>query len=105
MKLNYIFILLSIILIGCKSSHNKTSYDGKSGATEIVNTLHYKQGKHLKNIKQLTFGGDNAEAYWSSDNTKLVFQATNKKWGDNCDQIYTINIIHIMKDLIYLRKH
>ena len=40
----------------------------------------------------MTFGGDNAEAYWSFDNEKLVFQATNKKWGDSCDQIYTMSI-------------
>jgi len=39
-----------------------------------------------KNFK--TFGGDNAEAYWSFDNSKLVFQATNEKWGAKCDQIF-----------------
>jgi uncharacterized BrkB/YihY/UPF0761 family membrane protein len=31
--------------------------------------------KYLKNIKQLTFGGNNAEAYWSFDDSKLVFQS------------------------------
>lgn len=86
-----IFIFLSAIL-GCKSHKKHTGYDAKSGATKIVNKVHYAQEKHLKNIKQLTFGGDNAEAYWSFDNKNLVFQATNKKWGDNCDQIYTISI-------------
>jgi TolB protein len=44
--------------------------------------------KHLTNIKQLTFGGENAEAYFSSDGTRLVFQATRP--GYPCDQIYSI---------------
>jgi len=46
--------------------------------------------KHLRNIKQLTFGGENAEAYFSSDGTRLIFQATRSGYG--CDQIYSINI-------------
>ena len=35
----------------------------------------------LKNIKQLTFGGENAEAYWSSDGKQLIFQS--KREGRN----------------------
>lgn len=44
--------------------------------------------KHFKNIQQLTFGGDNAEAYWSFDGKSIVFQRTNPKEGVNCDQIF-----------------
>jgi Tol biopolymer transport system component len=44
--------------------------------------------RHLKNIRQLTFGGENAEAYFSSDGTRLIFQSTRE--GYPCDQIYTI---------------
>ncbi|HET7112697.1 MAG TPA: hypothetical protein VFI57_03590, partial [Pyrinomonadaceae bacterium] len=32
--------------------------------------------KHLRNIKQLTFGGENAEAYFSADGKQLIFQST-----------------------------
>src|SRR5688572_30299299 len=46
--------------------------------------------KHLTNIKQLTFGGENAEAYFSSDGKKLIFQSTRD--GRGCDQIYTMNV-------------
>jgi Tol biopolymer transport system component len=46
--------------------------------------------KHLKNIRQLTFGGENAEAYFSSDGKKLIFQSTRD--GYPCDQIYETNI-------------
>jgi TolB protein len=45
---------------------------------------------HLANIKQLTFGGENAEAYFSADGTRLIFQAT--RAGYPCDQIYTMKV-------------
>ena len=46
--------------------------------------------KHLSNIKQLTFGGENAEAYFSFDGKQLIFQS--KRDGRACDQIYSMNI-------------
>jgi TolB protein len=46
--------------------------------------------KHLRNITQLTFGGENAEAYFSADGRRLIFQSTRDERG--CDQIYTMNI-------------
>jgi TolB protein len=46
--------------------------------------------RHLRNIRQLTFGGENAEAYFSPDGTRLIFQSTH---GDvPCDQIFTMKI-------------
>ncbi len=49
-----------------------------------------EQEKHLRNVKQLTFGGENAEAYFSSDGQKLIFQS--KRETRECDQIYTMNV-------------
>ncbi len=46
--------------------------------------------KHLSNLKQLTFGGQNAEAYFSFDDTKLVFQS--QRDSLQCDQIFTMNL-------------
>jgi TolB protein len=46
--------------------------------------------RHLGAIRQLSFGGENAEAYLSNDETKLVFQS--KRDGAQCDQIYTMPI-------------
>ncbi len=51
-------------------------------------SLVYPQEKHFANMIQLTNGGDNAEAYFSFDGKHLVFQATNKEWGTECDQIF-----------------
>lgn len=42
------------------------------------------------NIRQLTFQGENAEAYWSFDGSKLVFQSTPVP-GQGCDQIYVMD--------------
>ena len=48
------------------------------------------QEKHLRNVHQLTFGGQNAEAYFSSDGRKLIYQSSH---GDvKCDQIFIMNI-------------
>jgi TolB protein len=48
------------------------------------------QEKHLRNVRQLTFGGQNAEAYFSADGNKLIFQSSH---GDvKCDQIFTMNL-------------
>jgi TolB protein len=52
--------------------------------------LHQAGERHLANIKQLTFGGENAEAYFSSDGKQLSFQS--KRDGRACDQIYTMNV-------------
>jgi TolB protein len=46
--------------------------------------------RHLRNIRQLTFGGENAEAYFSPDGRRLIFQSTRD--GHPCDQIYTMKI-------------
>lgn len=46
-------------------------------------------GPHLRNIRQLTFGGQNAEAYWSPDGKRLVFQSTREPY--ECDQIFVMN--------------
>ena len=50
------------------------------------------QETQLKNITQLTFGGDNAEAYFSPDGQWLTMQVTNPKLGAHCDQIYLYDI-------------
>jgi TolB protein len=44
--------------------------------------------KRLRNVRQLTFGGENAEAYFSGDGQRLIFQS--KRDGRRCDQIYTM---------------
>ncbi len=59
-----------------------------ASAQNQSSSLTYPQEKHFKNIRQLTFGGDNAEAYWSFNSKMISFQSNNKAWGLNCDQIF-----------------
>ncbi len=42
---------------------------------------------HFKSLKQLTYGGDNAEAYFNRDGDLLIFQRTDHR-DVLCDQIY-----------------
>jgi TolB protein len=44
---------------------------------------------HLTNLKQLTSGGQNAEAYWSPDGKRIIFQTTREPY--QCDQIFVMN--------------
>ena len=45
---------------------------------------------HFSELRQLTFGGENAEAYWSFDGTQLSLQARGPT--DVCDRIYTMAV-------------
>ncbi len=50
---------------------------------------------HLANIRQLTFSGKNAEAYFSPDGYSLVYQSTLEPDGKtlrSCYQIYTMDL-------------
>ena len=44
--------------------------------------------RHLANVRRLTSGGENAEAYWSRDGRRLVLQS--KRDGYGCDQQYVM---------------
>jgi len=56
---------------------------------------------HLRNLRQLTFGGDNAEAYFDPSGNKLVFQSNNPSWKLSCDQIFLMNIDSAAADSAY----
>jgi Tol biopolymer transport system component len=90
-----LFIAALFIIISCKEKSEQAIPEVE---TVTVDTLKYEKELHLKNVRQLTFGGDNAEAYWSFDNTMLVFQANNPDWGTECDQIYYMNINDDLSD-------
>jgi Tol biopolymer transport system component len=46
--------------------------------------------RYLKNVKQLTFDGDNGEAYFSHDDSRLIYQSN--RGGYACDKIWTMNV-------------
>ncbi|MEE4258367.1 MAG: hypothetical protein V2I62_01285 [Bacteroidales bacterium] len=93
--LNHLMILSSFLsftlLISCDQTAKNGHAHSDASAQQADTTIHYPQEKHLSNIKQLTNGGDNAEAYFSFDNKMIVFQAKNPEWDAPCDQIYTFS--------------
>lgn len=90
-KINLIFFTLSLLFFACES--NTPSSENQIVEEDIVeNELAYEHETNLRNLKQLTFGGDNAEAYWSFANDKLIFQRTNPEEGLECDQIFIGNV-------------
>jgi Tol biopolymer transport system component len=56
----------------------------------IVQPTPKQREVHLQNLKQLTFGGQNAEAYFSFDGTQLIFQSTRPPF--ECDQIFSMKV-------------
>ena len=55
-----------------------------------LTAVHWPGERHLANVRQLTFGGENAEAYWSADGKKLIFQSTRPP--HHCDQIFVVDV-------------
>ena len=67
------FLICALALAACSQPRETTWRDKET---------------HLRNIRQLTFGGENAEAYWSFDETQLIFQSTRPPY--KADQIFTM---------------
>ena len=88
--MNYLpTLVLLTLLVACARPTVPTAPDESATAVPVTtDTLRYEQEVHLRNVRQLTNGGDNAEAYWSFDNQHLVFQAANDDWDAPCDQIF-----------------
>ncbi|MEK6301365.1 MAG: hypothetical protein AABO41_11630 [Acidobacteriota bacterium] len=77
-----VLIVVASVLVSIARPHSSTA-----GGDD---TLRLPEEKHFRNVRQLTFGGENAEAYFSADGKKLIFQSTRD--GSGCDQIYEMNI-------------
>ncbi len=61
-----------------------------SAFAATAGTVHDEKESRFADVRQLTFGGENAEAYWSPDGLELVFQSTRPPHG--CDQIYRMSV-------------
>jgi Tol biopolymer transport system component len=75
-------ILASAVLLSLATIAQAQEGDG--------GVLHDEREVHLADVQQMTFGGENAEAYWSPDSKELVFQSTRPPLG--CDQIFRMPI-------------
>jgi TolB protein len=86
MKKIFFVSILSVVVIALVSF--KKNSDNTENKMPGNDSLLYEGEKHFANMQQLTFGGDNAEAYFSFDGKYIVFQKTSAKDGVPCDQIY-----------------
>ena len=83
MKSSLIWLLLVVLLISITSLLVKAQNPPPRPPAET-------REPHLQNLKQLTTGGQNAEAYFSSDGGKIIFQSTRPPY--QCDQIFSMNV-------------
>ncbi|MFQ5499809.1 MAG: hypothetical protein ACE5FH_09065 [Candidatus Zixiibacteriota bacterium] len=84
-------VVLAIALTGCieKVERSQSGTDLASGLKTQVPTI-FEGERHLSNLRQVTFGGQNAEAYFSTDASELIFQTTSGI--HRCDAIYRMNV-------------
>ena len=89
---DFAITLLIAGLVGCTPAETpepvtRPDPGFETGAVPVDGLVH-EQESHLANLRQLTFGGQNAEAYFSGDDEWIMFQATPRDGG--CDQQYTM---------------
>lgn len=90
MRRLFLYFLPSLLFVACNQLQKSNDINVNDQVENDSIPLVYKEEKHFKNLRQVTFGGDNAEAYWSFDDSMLVFQSNFDHWGVNCDQIFTM---------------
>jgi Tol biopolymer transport system component len=90
------FLVLAFLLAaGCQpdtvapGAADAMAADAYDPATD---SLRFAGEVHLRDIRQLTYGGNNAEAYWSFDDDQLIFQSDWDAINDQgCDQQFLMN--------------
>ncbi|MER3523105.1 MAG: hypothetical protein C4326_03335 [Ignavibacteria bacterium] len=77
------------LTLAARFSHCSTS----AGRQQQVDASLMMPGeeKHLANIRQLTFGGENAEGYFSFDERMITFQSTRDSF--TCDQQFVMDLV------------
>ncbi len=87
-------LTLSVVIVsGCATDAGEDTPPEATGpAANLAGdgvALALESEGHLRNVRQLTAGGENAEAYWAFDGSQLIYQA--RKPGAECDQIYVLD--------------
>lgn len=78
-------LLFLVVLAGCCPPESAAKKVVAVPPAPETRDLALPEETHLKNVRQLTFGGDNAEAYWSFSGDRLIFQTNKQPY--KCDQI------------------
>lgn len=91
MKITNYFILTSFAVIAASCGDAPKTEEPKVEKPTQAELI-YPNEKHFENVRQLTYGGNNAEAYWNFAGTHLIFQSDNPNWQLGCDQIFMLDI-------------
>jgi TolB protein len=67
---------------------------GRSAAAPPVppQAVIHPEEKHFRNLRQVTFGGENAEGYWSPDGQRIIYQRRSEAEGLGCDQEFVFDV-------------
>jgi TolB protein len=85
--MKYLFPAISmLVVIGLMAFKSESITADQQNFSDT--TIHFEGETHFANMRQLTFGGDNAEAYLSPDGKYLIFQKSEPSKGIICDQIW-----------------
>ena len=89
-----LLLFLAIAVAHASRPQEKTATSGLGAAGPIVqgtpdDPQRDPRETHLRHVKRLTFGGQNAEAYFSYDGKRLIFMSTRPPY--QCDQIFIMN--------------
>ena len=85
------FVMLGFtVLSGCGTGAERADTASSEEDGGASTSLAMPGEEHFRNLRQLTFGGENAEAYWAFDGSALVYQA--RKPGMECDQIFLLDL-------------
>jgi Tol biopolymer transport system component len=103
----HVVFYIGVIVLGAVGAMTSafTPVYGEGNASAIRAPSSLPSERHLANIRQLTFGRQNAEAYFSFDGRKLIFQSTNNWTKDtfaealspsdtplSCYQMYVLDL-------------
>jgi Tol biopolymer transport system component len=80
----------ALLVAACRSGRSPEQHPAPASTSSAVALPSEPGERHLANIRQLTAGGENAEAYFSHDGRRLIFQSTRD--GRTCDQQYVMNV-------------
>ncbi len=79
---------------GAPTTHTDSLAAAAPGIDWNADSLIAPEEKHFAHLRKLTYGGNNAEAYWSFNGEMLSFQSDFADWGHGCDQIHVFDPFH-----------
>jgi Tol biopolymer transport system component len=89
MRLATLVVSTAFLAAACGSPAPEDQAPSGASSTPAADLLFPGESAHLANVRQLTFGGENAEAYFSFDGQRLSFQSNR---AHACDQIYVMHV-------------